>query len=679
MKHRKQRNILILLVVAALLVVSAFYIYPVGKKTHLGLDLQGGLEIVYKAALPNGQTPSRDQLDQTIAIINRRVNGLGVTEATVQIQGANQISVALPGIKNVDEAVRTVGQTAQLLFFNDAKQRVSGPSDSLAAAVQQAKTQPLIALPTGAKTKIELTKLAKGQPSIQYLAVVAQPGAFGGNKGALYFVYALPPAMTGSAVKSSTQSFQQNNNPNVQITFTGKGGRAFGSITRDLAVTGQITGVNQTFAIVLDNQMESDPYIDYKQNPDGIQGTSAEIDGSFTVQQAKDLALVINTGALPVTLNQIESQEVSATLGKDSLHQALIAGLAGLGLILLYMLFYYRFLGLVADIALIIYAVLLWGLFNAIPVTLTLPGIAGMILTIGVAADANVVIFERIKEEVRRGRTVRSAVNSGYARGFRTILDANILTLLTAAVIFEFATAQPKGFAFTLILGVLVSMFTAVVATRALLGLLSDFSFFSRTSFMGVKASDIRVVYRVRWRGRLRDRGARRRQRHPARRRPEPLRQAPHIHRSQEEEVTHGLVSQDLLVRLYGPQVPVVHALGHDHRHRSALHVHPWRRQPREGLQLRAGVQVGHAYRGDVRQARDDRSGARRRRRQGLLGRRHPAGPVQERRLELPDLDGFADGRPATRPQDRARLELQDRADRKRRLRLEHQHRGRLV
>ncbi len=240
--------------------------------------------------------------------------------------------------------------------------------------------------------------------------------------------------------------------------------------------------------------MESDPIVDYKQNPNGIQGTSAEITGNFTIQEAKDLALVINTGALPVTLNQIESQEVSATLGKDSLHQALIAGMAGLGLILLYMLFYYRFLGLVADIALIIYGVLLWGLFNAIPVTLTLPGIAGMILTIGVAADANVVIFERIKEEVRRGRTVRSAVNSGYARGFRTILDANVLTLLTAAVIFEFATAQPKGFAFTLILGVLVSMFTAVVATRALLGLLSDFAFFNRTAFMGVKAADIHTV-----------------------------------------------------------------------------------------------------------------------------------------------------------------------------------------
>ena len=388
--------------------------------------------------------------------------------------------------------MQTVGQTAQLQFFNDGKQRVAGPEDSLAAAVKTAQTAPLIPLPAGSKA--ELDKLAKGEPSTKYLTVIAGPGMYGNNTAPLYFIYTLPPAMTGSAIHSSSQSFDQNNSPNVLINFTSKGGKEFGRITADLAHVGQITGVSQTFAIVLDNQLESDPQVDYRQNPNGIQGTSAEITGHFTIQEAKDLALVINTGALPVTLNQIESQEVSATLGKDSLHQALIAGMAGLGLILLYMLFYYRFLGLVADMALIIYGVLLWGLFNAIPVTLTLPGIAGMILTIGVAADANVVIFERIKEEVRRGRTVRSAVNSGYARGFRTILDANVLTLLTAGVIFEFATAQPKGFAFTLILGVLVSMFTAVVATRALLGLLSDFAFFNRPSFMGVRAADIHTV-----------------------------------------------------------------------------------------------------------------------------------------------------------------------------------------
>jgi len=346
-------------------------------------------------------------------------------------------------------------------------------------------------LPKGAK--VELAKLARGQASTKYLMVVAPKGVYG-NGGPYYFIYTLPPAMTGSAISSSRQSFQQSGKPNVLINFTTAGGKQFGDITRQLATEGTLTGQNQTFAIVLDNQMESDPYVDYRQNPGGIQGGNAEIDGNFTAKEAQDLALVINTGALPVNLTQIESQEVSATLGKDSLHEALIAGIAGLGLLLIYMVFYYRFLGLVADAALIIYGILLYGLFNAIPVTLTLPGIAGMILTIGVAADANVVIFERIKEEVRRGRTVRSAVNSGYARGFRTILDANVLTLLTAAVLFEFASAEPKGFAFTLILGVLVSMFTAVVATRAMLGLLADFSFFNRPAFMGVKASDIHTV-----------------------------------------------------------------------------------------------------------------------------------------------------------------------------------------
>ncbi len=242
--------------------------------------------------------------------------------------------------------------------------------------------------------------------------------------------------------------------------------------------------------------MSSDPQIDYTDPTlrDGISGGAEISGGNMTVQDSKDLALVLNIGALPVRLTVAEQRSVSATLGKDSLHQGLIAGLIGLGIVLIYMLAYYRFLGLVADLALIVYGILLWGLFNAIPVTLTLPGIAGMILTIGVAADANVVIFERIKEEVRHGKTVRSAVNSGYARGFKTILDANILTMLTAAVIFVFATAQPKGFALTLILGVLVSMLTAVLFTRAMLGVLAGFAFFSKPAFMGVRTSQIEAA-----------------------------------------------------------------------------------------------------------------------------------------------------------------------------------------
>ncbi len=502
MKHT-QRNLLILAVVAALVAVSIVYIYPPGKKTRLGLDLQGGLEVVYKAALPSGLAPSSDQMSQTISIINRRVNGLGVSEAQVQTQGTDQVSVQLPGVRDMQTALNTIGQTAQLQFFNDGTKRVAGPQSSLAAAVKQAKQSPLLT-DVPAADRAQFDALAKGWTTIDgkptgkpldYVVITAPTGK-NGNKAPEYFIYKAQPDMTGAAISSARQSFDQFSRPNVDIDFTSAGGDQFAKVTKELANAGAIAGVPQQFAIVLDNQMESDPQVDYKTNPNGIEGGKAEITGSFTLSEAKDLALVINTGALPVKLTAIESQQVSATLGRDSLHQALVAGLVGLALILIYMVAYYRFLGVIADIALVIYAILLWGVFNFhhfgwTGVTLTLPGIAGMILTIGVAADANVIIFERIKEEVRRGKTVRSAVNSGYARGFRTILDANVLTFLTALVLFIFATAQPKGFALTLMIGVVISMFTAVVATRAMLGLLADFSFFNRASFMGVKPGEI--------------------------------------------------------------------------------------------------------------------------------------------------------------------------------------------
>jgi protein-export membrane protein SecD len=319
---------------------------------------------------------------------------------------------------------------------------------------------------------------------------VAKTGIYLGNKSSVYFLYQHKPAMTGAAISSARQGFDQFSKANVLIDFTGTGGKAFEAVTKQLALTGALKQQDQSFAIVLDNAMESDPVVSYTENPQGISGGKAEITGSFTIQEAKDLALVLNTGALPVTLAPIEQQQVSAVLGKDSLRAGMIAGAIGLGLVLIFMVGVYRFLGVIADLALIIYGVLLWGVFNAVPVTLTLPGIAGMVLTIGVAADANVVVFERIKEEVRRGKSVRSAINSGYGKGFKTILDANILIILTALVLFYFATAQPKGFALTLMIGTVVSLFTAVLATRAMLGLLSNFSFFNKASFMGAHSGE---------------------------------------------------------------------------------------------------------------------------------------------------------------------------------------------
>ena len=418
----QKRNWVILLMMAVLVGVSVYWIIPPGVKTRLGLDLQGGLQIVYTARTADGSAPTQAQLDQTVGILDRRVNGLGVTESQIQKQGSDQISVALPGIKNAEQALAVIGKTAQLQFFkDDSASRPVGPVSSKEAALKELSSQGV--------SKAEIDQLRTEGTSKDY-ALVQSPADTVNNVPEQWYVYKLPPAMTGAAVKSARAGFNnQTGKPNVLIDFTANGSKQFQDITRELYRTGLLKQTPQTFAIVLDNVMESDPMIDYTDPTlrDGISGGAEISGGNMTTQEAKDLAFVLNTGALPVKLETAYQQEVSATLGKDSLNQGLIAGLIGLGIVLLYMLLYYRFLGLVADLALIVYAILLWGLFNLIPVTLTLPGIAGMILTIGVAADANVVIFERIKEEVRRGKTVRSAVNSGYARGFRTILDANVL------------------------------------------------------------------------------------------------------------------------------------------------------------------------------------------------------------------------------------------------------------
>ncbi|MEZ5126426.1 MAG: protein translocase subunit SecD [Thermoleophilia bacterium] len=482
---KRHRNLLIMLFMAALVAVAVYYIVPPSVKTRLGLDLQGGLEVVFTAKTSDGGTPTSDQLDLTISILERRVNGFGVTESVIQRQGADQISVALPGVQDVERALSTIGSTAQLEFYkDDAESRPVSYMESKEAALKELRSQGV--------SQAEIDKLSEDLNTDKYALVYTKEDPTA-EVPQYWFVYTRPPVMTGEAVKSAQAGFGQDGKPNVTIEFTDEGSDTFQQVTRELYRTGLLKNEAQTFAIVLDNEMQSDPMIDYTNSElrNGISGGAEISGGSMTVAESQDLALVLNIGALPVKLEPAYQQQVSATLGRDSLNQALMAGLAGLGLVLLYMLLYYRFLGLVADLALIVYGVLLWGLFNAIPVTLTLPGIAGMILTIGVAADANVVIFERIKEEVRSGKTVRSAVNSGYARGFKTILDANILTILTAAVLFVFGTASPKGFALTLILGVLVSMLTAVLFTRAMLGLLAGFSFFNRPSLMGVRNTQV--------------------------------------------------------------------------------------------------------------------------------------------------------------------------------------------
>jgi SecD/SecF fusion protein len=310
------------------------------------------------------------------------------------------------------------------------------------------------------------------------------------------------PEMTGEHLKlaGTRQDFDTTTGePIVTMQFTDEGGDRFGEITNREADRGRlrhnISGGQadpsqsfQHFAIVLDRQIKSWPSIDFEQYPNGIGGTNgAQITGIGSLEEAKDLALVLQSGALPVTFKTLETTAISATLGKDSLAEAWKAAIAGLIVVALFLLIFYRVLGVVAVIGLCIYAAFLYAAILVFNVTLTLPGFAGMILTLGVAADANIVIFERVKEEYRAGKSVRAAISAGYGKGFATIIDANVVTAITAMVLFLVATAGVKGFAPMLLIGTLISLLTAVAATRAILGLLAGFNWFDNPRLMGAQ------------------------------------------------------------------------------------------------------------------------------------------------------------------------------------------------
>jgi SecD/SecF fusion protein len=313
--------------------------------------------------------------------------------------------------------------------------------------------------------------------------------------------------MTGTDLKLSgtRQDFDttpgHSGEPIVLLSFTGHGRKKFEEITRAEAQRGKLLSstigngqtITQHFAIVLDREIKSWPQIDWTQYPNGISGSGgAQISGSFSVREAKDLALVLQTGALPVKFVTLDQTAISATLGKDSLKEAKRAALVGLLIVALFLILFYRFLGVVAVLGLGVYAAFLYAAILLFNVTLTLPGFAGLVLTLGVAADANVVIFERVKEESRAGHSMRRAIAQGYSRGFHTIVDANVVTAITAFVLFAVATATVKGFALMLLIGTAISMLTAVVFTRALLSVLASFSWIENAALMGATGRGIR-------------------------------------------------------------------------------------------------------------------------------------------------------------------------------------------
>ena len=388
-----------------------------------GLDLEGGTSITLKADMKDISEGQReDALSSAREVIERRINFFGVAEPVVQTSKVNEdyrIIVEIPGVTDVQQAVQLVGKTAKLSFWE-----LTGDA-SPSAAFDPTQISSNSAVPIG-------IQLAIG------------PNAKQTN-------------LTGQDLKQSAVTFDTNTGqPQVQLTFTTEGSKKFSDITK--------RNVGKILAIALDDQVVQAPQVN-----EPIFGGQAVISGGFTTDQAKTLQVQLNAGALPVSLSVLEQRTIGATLGQESVEKSLIAGMLGFLVIIIFMTVLYGRLGLIASLALTIYALILLALFKIIPITLTLAGIAGFILSVGIAVDANILIFERMKEEIRRGRSRSAAIDLGFSRAWLSIRDSNMASLITSAVLFYFGTGVVRGFALTLALGILVSMFSAIFVTRVLL------------------------------------------------------------------------------------------------------------------------------------------------------------------------------------------------------------------
>ncbi len=555
----KRRTSLIILALVLALIGGSIYAIT-QKPTVLGLDLEGGTELVYQGrATPQVPEVTPEDIDRAIEIIRQRVDSLGVSEPEISRIGSDGIQVDLPNVSNSARATEQIGTTAQLYLYDfepnvippdeDVADPTARPYNRLIDAVEAASKQAeeseeqcrqqgcttsgdtyflfdeaslqVIGEPSENRADLFLSYPDQRQPDNTRVITVPRGTVVAEDKPAddaatedvdesvggtsQFFVLRDQPGLSGNEITDPKQEFDPvTNQPNVTFGFTDEGRDAFQRVTQDIAQRGLDNCLTATgspcttisendadqfsgsFAIVLDGELVSRPIINFVANPNGIDGrTGAQISGLDSLTEAQDLAEVLRIGALPIKLALISQSTVSATLGQQALDQGLKAGLLGLGIVLIFLMFYYRFLGLIAGLGLLVYALFYLAMIKLLPITVTLPGIAGLILTIGVAADSNIVIFERIKEEARAGRSMLSAISEGYRKGIATIIDANVITLLTAFILFGLATAGVKGFALTLGIGTIVALFTAVLFTQAILGILGRSKVLSSRALLG--------------------------------------------------------------------------------------------------------------------------------------------------------------------------------------------------
>lgn len=479
-------------VIVVLAILSGWYSFS--NPPRLGLDLRGGSQLTLQV-MPSGDITqvTREQLEAVKEVLDRRINGLGVAESTFQTVGDDQLMLQMPDTQDPSEAARVLGKTALLEF----RAQRPGTEEEMRNALQLknlvkaliAQRRPVVAedgtvTPPEAPSQTlddatidaELKRLAvnvpAATPTLRKLDLLLE--AIERRIADLYE----PATLTGRDLTSaSRQPDQTGNSWNVGLSFNQAGGEAFARLTQSIA------GTNRLLGIVLDGRSISDASVGEQFRAAGITGGGATITGRFSANEARELEVQLAGGKLPLPIKVIEQRTVGPSLGAENIRRSLSAALAGLALVAVFMAVVYRLPGLASVVALALYALFNLSAYSLVGVTLTLPGIAGFILSIGMAVDANVLIFERIKEELRAGNTLIRSIDTGFSLAFSSILDGQVTTLISCVALFALGTGFVKGFAVTLGIGVLLSLFSALTCTRTLLRVLMSYPALRRISY----------------------------------------------------------------------------------------------------------------------------------------------------------------------------------------------------
>ncbi|MDY3868375.1 MAG: protein translocase subunit SecD [Pyramidobacter sp.] len=440
-----------LIFMAVVIIVSAFIVFPIKGRINLGLDLRGGAHIVLQAKGTQDAPLTPDSLDRLLVVLRNRVDQYGVAEPLLQKQGDDRVIVDLPGVEDPQAALRLIGRTALLEFREvlqssqplppQAQRKNYDSDEEFNAAVERWNAYKA----QQEEQKKKLTESVKDKDG----QIVASD-----EDGTIYLLGKV--YLTGKELSNARQEYDQLGRPDIALEFSSEGADLFEKATE--------ATVGRQLAIVLDGAVISAPRVNER-----ISGGKAVITGRFSVEEARSVAIMLRAGALPVNVEILENRSVGPSLGADSIDAGIFAGAVGLAAVFLFMICYYRLWGLTADISLLTTLLVLFAQLILMKATLTMPGIAGIILTIGMAVDSNILIFERIKEELRAGKTPNAALTSGFSNALTTILDSNITTVIAAAALGYFGSGPLRGFAWTLTMGIVASLFSALAVNRVLL------------------------------------------------------------------------------------------------------------------------------------------------------------------------------------------------------------------